>query len=489
MPWSLMRRDGDVVVVRERDKKVVGRHKNRAKALRQLRALYSLEKASFGGDRSAAGRYAAEQRWKGHVKPEAIASPDTPPSGGEDVLRLMNAKPQTYTVKGVIEVGGFDLLKDITTKDEAEYEGVVLRTTVGEFRKLVKDGSLDLSDRYKEFYLDKNNGPETLTKPDSTKIGVYLSVSALPFRKQTFERVRPDEPVMQADLHSIYFPNSTASVSEDAVFSSPAEKKLVLNTSPKNQGPVTASTLRRWEKAYESDSDNTPYCDEIAKHAAHQMGELKTPPPMRDTRVGSRTPFPEMLAKDATQLLQSVNQGSPSQPVLWRGFDADSKVKTAISKAEAGDTFTLGLASTSRVLLSAHRYSDADAKTVLRIEAGSKGVDVARGGAVFVHDHEVITSGKFEVRSVETVKVPSWMLGYYAGAFASPTEKVRLQRQAVDRLKPLLKPAQVDKLEKLMTRREANARREEREQTTMKVISVTQVATYNPKTGEFENDD
>lgn len=160
MPWSLMRRDGDVVVVRERDKKVVGRHKNRAKALRQLRALYSLEKASFGGDRSAAGRYAAEQRWKGHVKPEAIASPDTPPSGGEDVLRLMNAKPQTYTVKGVIEVGGFDLLKDITTKDEAEYEGVVLRTTVGEFRKLVKDGSLDLSDRYKEFYLDKNNRPK-----------------------------------------------------------------------------------------------------------------------------------------------------------------------------------------------------------------------------------------------------------------------------------------------------------------------------------------
>jgi hypothetical protein len=27
-----------------------------------------LHKASFGGDRSAAGRYAAEQRWKGHVE-------------------------------------------------------------------------------------------------------------------------------------------------------------------------------------------------------------------------------------------------------------------------------------------------------------------------------------------------------------------------------------------------------------------------------------
>lgn len=29
-----------------------------------------MEKASFGGDRSAAGRYAAEQRWKGHAKEE-----------------------------------------------------------------------------------------------------------------------------------------------------------------------------------------------------------------------------------------------------------------------------------------------------------------------------------------------------------------------------------------------------------------------------------
>lgn len=32
-------------------------------------------KASFGGDRSAAGRYAAEQRWKGHVKREKMPKP------------------------------------------------------------------------------------------------------------------------------------------------------------------------------------------------------------------------------------------------------------------------------------------------------------------------------------------------------------------------------------------------------------------------------
>ena len=35
-------------------------------------AIRELIKASFGGDRSAAGRYAAEQRWKGHQKKVAM---------------------------------------------------------------------------------------------------------------------------------------------------------------------------------------------------------------------------------------------------------------------------------------------------------------------------------------------------------------------------------------------------------------------------------
>jgi hypothetical protein len=77
MPWHLKTVGGQVLVIRDRDKKVVGRHKDRKKATAQLRVLYSLEKtqfrsfiekASFGGDRSAAGRYAAQQRWQGHVK-------------------------------------------------------------------------------------------------------------------------------------------------------------------------------------------------------------------------------------------------------------------------------------------------------------------------------------------------------------------------------------------------------------------------------------
>jgi hypothetical protein len=37
--------------------------------------IKALTKASFGGDRSAAGRYAAEQRWKGHQKKDEMPKP------------------------------------------------------------------------------------------------------------------------------------------------------------------------------------------------------------------------------------------------------------------------------------------------------------------------------------------------------------------------------------------------------------------------------
>lgn len=45
-------------------------HPSRKRARAKVDAMIdaALEKASFGGDRSAAGRYAAEQRWKDHVK-------------------------------------------------------------------------------------------------------------------------------------------------------------------------------------------------------------------------------------------------------------------------------------------------------------------------------------------------------------------------------------------------------------------------------------
>tara|TARA_B110000503_G_scaffold141880_1_gene236846 strand:+ start:7884 stop:8708 length:825 start_codon:yes stop_codon:yes gene_type:complete len=76
MPWHLRSEGGQVLVVRNRDKKVVGRHRDRKKATAQLKVLYSLEKSQFRSfiekgrfaSRSEAGRYAANQRWQGHAK-------------------------------------------------------------------------------------------------------------------------------------------------------------------------------------------------------------------------------------------------------------------------------------------------------------------------------------------------------------------------------------------------------------------------------------
>ena len=51
-----------------------------------LEHLLSVQKASFGGDRSAAGRYAAEQRWKGHVKQD---------DGGRDTVEKLTKDATT----------------------------------------------------------------------------------------------------------------------------------------------------------------------------------------------------------------------------------------------------------------------------------------------------------------------------------------------------------------------------------------------------------
>jgi hypothetical protein len=76
MPWHLKTQGDQVLVVRDRDQKVVGRHKDRKKATAQLRVLYSLEKAKFAS-RTEAARYAANQRWKNHQKKENKTSGST----------------------------------------------------------------------------------------------------------------------------------------------------------------------------------------------------------------------------------------------------------------------------------------------------------------------------------------------------------------------------------------------------------------------------
>jgi len=496
MPWSLMRRDGDVLVVRDRDNKVVGRHKNRAKALRHLRALYSLEKASFGGDRSAAGRYAAEQRWKGHVKREGAGSP---PSGGAgDFMRLVNGTPQTYTVKGVIQVHGFgiegagsyydDLVKADPT-EESNSSGV-WQTTVGEFRRMATSGQLDLSPKWVDHVVRNLQD-----QPDDTRVAVEIGVGSVVFRKEPVTPVRPDEPHTPQDIRTLGVAwNSSAQLEEDSGLANDTEKKLTVNTSPRNRGPVKSGTLSRWEKGWETDYYNMPYCKEIASHAAYLMGQIDAPVERWGRRTGFRAPSDSMLAQDAKDLLAGVNQGVEGQPVLWRGLDTrQSAAKKAVADAKVGDTMTLGLASTSRDLLAAAKYTPSYSEgvplVVMRIEEGSKGVSIG-DRAVYRHDQEVITSGKFEVTEIQKVTVPKWRFpkASLGGGVETmePSKKVALERDAAQRLKGLLTPKQYAPIERYLRGREKEAAKYEKETITVKVVSVRQTETFNPETEEFE---
>jgi hypothetical protein len=59
----------------------------------------ALKKASFGGDRSAAGRYAAEQRWKNHQKKET-PSTETKTSPPNEITQRLVAAQSDLNAKG-----------------------------------------------------------------------------------------------------------------------------------------------------------------------------------------------------------------------------------------------------------------------------------------------------------------------------------------------------------------------------------------------------
>ena len=102
-----------------------------------------LEKASFGGDRSAAGRYAAEQRWKGHVKQE-------PSSGGPrdaikaEAKRLQKALAESQTI-GEANIQTYGFLRDDVVFDGLDtYDSItgLKMVSMGIPQQTSKDGKL-----------------------------------------------------------------------------------------------------------------------------------------------------------------------------------------------------------------------------------------------------------------------------------------------------------------------------------------------------------
>ena len=121
MPWHLKTVGGQVLVVRDRDKKVVGRHKDRKKATAQLRVLYSLEKAQFAS-RTEAARYAANQRWKNHTPKEKA---DATVPGDLKIVEIRGNetfgpyKDGTFTRRAtftVLDDDGQEMWVDVTAK-------------------------------------------------------------------------------------------------------------------------------------------------------------------------------------------------------------------------------------------------------------------------------------------------------------------------------------------------------------------------------------
>ncbi|NBR70512.1 MAG: hypothetical protein EBT75_00185 [Proteobacteria bacterium] len=458
-------------------------------------SLAELLKASFGGDRSAAGRYAAEQRWKGHVKKEPAGSP---PSGGAgDFMRLINGTPQTYTMRGAIRTAFWSVEGDDDYEDQEkamadakykprEFPWGYAKMTVKEFREMVKSGKLDHTNEQREFLLGQLED-----YGDGKKVIIEIGADTIVVRNNPIVAIRPDQPHTPQDIfHLSLRSDNTAQEGEDQGYNSETEKKLTLNTSPRNAGPVKTATLGRWEKAWLDDPYNNNYCKDIAHHAANIMGQRDTRPGPFDTSMGGRTPSQEMLRKDATDMLASINNGTEGQPVLWRGIDTrHSQAKKNVGNADAGDTFVLGLASTSRDVFAAVRYSRDEQPVLLRIEEGSKGISIG-DRAIYRHDQEVITSGRFEVVEVEKITVPRWQVPYdYQSTTEqtlSPTQRTALMREPLERLKRIVTPEQFSVMERGFAAVEAKARKTEKETVTVKIISVRQTETFNPETEEFE---
>jgi hypothetical protein len=92
-----------------------------------------------------------------------------------------------------------------------------------------------------------------------------------------------------------------------------------------------------------------------------------------------------------------------------------------ITNLKAGDTLDMPLVSTTRSLGVASRYA-ADriirpesgiSPIIMKIQSGAKGVSIAADKSYYPSDYEVITSGKFEVVSINQVKAPYWKRGIF----------------------------------------------------------------------------
>jgi hypothetical protein len=191
-------------------------------------------------------------------------------------------------------------------------------------------------------------------------------------------------------------------------------------SSPRNAGGMTPSIWENWEHG----PDGNVYVELYRQYAGEALGIAVPKSPMDVggsenylTERGFGGSSTATARKQSEAILKAIANGKPEQPALYRGMtatDADGRaLLDSITKLKPGDTLDMPLVSTTRSLgvatwYAADRSPSGTGNVVMKIQPGAKGVSLSKETSYYPQDHEVITSGKFEVVSVNTVQSPYW---------------------------------------------------------------------------------
>ena len=191
--------------------------------------------------------------------------------------------------------------------------------------------------------------------------------------------------------------------------------------SPRNAGGMTAKSWEAWEHG----PDGQNFIALFRKYAAQELGlEVpKTPfDPGEYLNYMMDRGWGKPSREEAKGMLNAIANGKP-QPALYRGMTdstdpEEQKSFDALLSTKPGDTFDMPLVSTTRSVGVATWYAAdvmgvGERSVVMKIQDGAKGVSLKKENSVYPQDHEVITSGKFEVVSVSKVSTPYWSRGIF----------------------------------------------------------------------------
>lgn len=439
MPWKVERRKNKFVVVRENGK-VVAEHDSKAKAMRQVRALYASEywvrkaRARMFASRSEAGRYAAHIRWANNRGQEPLSVADWRAS---DAMELPDdIVPQAQTEAG-------RLLQSLLNPDIDLETG---RTTAGstilpflEFSRVEASSETSYAEQLIEQGAPQIVEPHPFNeRPTDFLVDMSVQIDIAPPTS-----IRPDTPQLHMETMSVArtsrWVSSTLS-SQQVEFKNPMYEEnsnrtlnregkahygagAIVDLSPPNP-KVNVEALLRWERPSPNlDSWGDNWGNVLGYFASKQAGFGEPyAKPTSFERGGGLTTYKMTEAKAETLgrgLYKSLTNAPPAQPGLWRGISG----YTPTVSFKTGDTFRAGTIGFSQSASSAQEYASLASgtsgmggtapKRMMYLEPGSRGLKIPHDSTLgnptsrFPWDTEVISGGTFRVKAVEVVRVPT----------------------------------------------------------------------------------